>query len=69
MLEKIRRLKAKLRKAGFVERPAKGSHTYWFDPSNPSNYLLIAGHDGDDSSKAQRHDVEDALRKAKEQHG
>jgi hypothetical protein len=29
MPRKIRELKAELRRAGFVERPAKGSHTFW----------------------------------------
>lgn len=63
MPEKIRKLKAKLRKAGFVERPAKGSHTFWYDPSNPANHLLLAGHDGDDADKYKIKDVSDALKK------
>ena len=67
MPEKIRKLKAKLRKAGFVERPAKGSHTFWYDSSDPTNNLLLAGHDGDDADKYKIKDVNDALkRKAKE---
>ena len=63
MPEKIRKLKAKLRKAGFVERPAKGSHTFWYDPSNPANHLLLAG---DDADKYKIKDVRDALKKKKE---
>jgi len=47
--EKIKKLKSKLRKAGFVERPAKGSHTFWYDPSDPSIYLTLSGKDGDDA--------------------
>jgi predicted RNA binding protein YcfA (HicA-like mRNA interferase family) len=49
MPPKIRQLKSDLRKAGFVERPAKGSHTFWYDPSDPRNYLTLSGKDGDDA--------------------
>jgi predicted RNA binding protein YcfA (HicA-like mRNA interferase family) len=63
MPEKIRKLKAKLRKAGFVECPAKGSHTFWYDPSDPTNHLLLAGHDGDDADKYKVKDVNDVLKK------
>jgi predicted RNA binding protein YcfA (HicA-like mRNA interferase family) len=63
MPEKIRKLKAKLRKAGFVERPAKGSHTFWYDPSDPTNYLTLSGKDGDDADIWKVKDVNAALEK------
>ncbi len=66
MPPKIRKLKSDLRKAGFVERPAKGSHTAWSDPLDPTNHLLIAGHDGDDADKYQIKDVINAIKRAKE---
>jgi predicted RNA binding protein YcfA (HicA-like mRNA interferase family) len=53
MPEKIRKLKAKLRKAGFVYRQGKGSHTVWYDPSNPQNEVTLSGHDGKDANKWQ----------------
>jgi len=46
---KIRKLKADLQKAGFVYRPGKGSHTVWYDPSDPENEVTFSGHDGDDA--------------------
>jgi len=66
MPEKIRKLKAKLRQAGFVERPAKGSHVVFYDPYDHTNKVTFAGHDGDDADKYQLKDVRDALKKAKE---
>jgi predicted RNA binding protein YcfA (HicA-like mRNA interferase family) len=66
MPPKIRKLKSDLRKAGFVERPAKGSHTAWSDALDPTNHLLIAGHDGDDADKYQIRDVRNAIKRAKE---
>ncbi|HWS83209.1 MAG TPA: type II toxin-antitoxin system HicA family toxin [Ktedonobacteraceae bacterium] len=66
MPEKIRKLKSKLRKAGFVERPAKGSHTFWFDPSNPRNYLTLSGKDGDDADAWKVKEVNAVLAKKEE---
>ena len=66
MPEKIRKLKSKLQKAGFVYRPAKGSHTVWYDPSDPENVVTFCGHDGDDADKYQVRDVQKALKRAKE---
>ncbi len=63
MPPKIRQLKASLSKAGFSERPAKGSHTYWTHPSLPDLRVTIAGKDGDDAHKYQILDVEKALRR------
>ncbi len=65
---KIRELKVKLRRAGFVQRSAKGSHTRWKHPLLPAVQVTISGHDGDDAKPYQEDDVEDAL-KALEQLG
>lgn len=63
MPPKIRKLKADLRKAGFVECPAKGSHTFWYDPSDPTNYLTLSGKDGDDADLWKVKEVNAALAK------
>ncbi|MBD2530880.1 type II toxin-antitoxin system HicA family toxin [Nostoc flagelliforme FACHB-838] len=49
MPKKIRELKSILLKAGFVYRPAKGSHTFWTHPLIPDEPVTIAGKDGDDA--------------------
>ena len=51
MPKKIRDLKAILLKAGFVYRPAKGSHTFWTHPLIPDEPVTIAGKDGDDAPR------------------
>ncbi|MBC1236701.1 type II toxin-antitoxin system HicA family toxin [Nostoc sp. 2RC] len=51
MPKKIRELKAILLKAGFVYRPAKGSHTFWTHPLIPDEPFTIAGKDGDDAPR------------------
>jgi predicted RNA binding protein YcfA (HicA-like mRNA interferase family) len=51
MPKKIRELKAILIKAGFVYRPAKGSHTFWTHPLIPDEPVTIAGKDGDDAPR------------------
>jgi predicted RNA binding protein YcfA (HicA-like mRNA interferase family) len=66
MPKKIRKLKADLGKAGFVYRPAKGSHVVWYDPDDPENTITLCGHDGDDADKYQLRDVRKALKRAKE---
>ncbi len=66
MPRKIRDLKSDLRKAAFIERPAKGSHTFWYHSLDPANNLLLAGHDGDDADKYKIKDVRNALKRAKE---
>ena len=49
MPKKIRELKSMLRKAGFIYRSAKGSHTRWVHPLLPNQPITIAGGDGDDA--------------------
>ncbi len=66
MPEKIRKLKSKLRKAGFVYCPGKGSHTVWYDPSDHTNKLTLSGSDGDDADFWKAKEVNAALAKKKE---
>lgn len=58
---KIRQLKADLKRAGFVSRSAKGSHTFWEHPQFPDLFITISGHDGDDAQKYQVRDVRKIL--------
>jgi predicted RNA binding protein YcfA (HicA-like mRNA interferase family) len=60
---KIKKLKAALLRAGFYSRSAKGSHTIWRHPSDPSIRVTLSGKDGDDAQPYQIDDVRDALRK------
>jgi predicted RNA binding protein YcfA (HicA-like mRNA interferase family) len=63
---KIRQLKSKLAQAGFMMRPAKGSHTYWTHPALPNIHVTISGQDGQDAKLYQVKDVEKQLRRLKE---
>lgn len=65
MPQKVRQLKATLAKAGFVKRPAKGSHTYWEHSQYPDLYITISGHDGDDAERYQERDVKKIIQEAK----
>lgn len=64
MPPKIRELKTRLKKAGFTERKAKGSHTAWKHPKVPGIAVTLAGHDGDDAQDYQVKQVKQALRRA-----
>ncbi len=63
---KIRELKAKLSRAGFLWRPGKGSHTVWKHPALPGERVTISGQNGDDAKPYLIQEVEDTLRKLKE---
>jgi len=63
---KIRKLKADLRKAGFFERPAKGSHTRWYYQHDLSIIVTMSGQDGDDAKDYQIMKVRNALKKAEQ---
>lgn len=63
---KVRKLKAMLAKAGFIQRPAKGSHTMWVHSLLPELPVVISGKDGDDAEKYQIKDVERALKLLRE---
>ncbi|MFO5438892.1 MAG: type II toxin-antitoxin system HicA family toxin [Dolichospermum sp.] len=63
MPKKIRQLKSMLTKAGFVYRPAKGSHSFWTHPLIPDEPVTIAGGDGDDAPKYLEKQVNNVLQK------
>jgi len=52
-------------KAGFSQRPSKGSHIVWEHPDLPDE-LSLSGGDGDDAKPYQAKDVRDVLEKLKE---
>ncbi len=57
---KIRELKKMLRRAGFKERPGKGSHTNWIHPLY-SGKVTVSGKDSDDAKRYQEKEVERAI--------
>lgn len=67
MPQKIRQLKAALAKAGFTWRPGKGIHTVWKHPQLPGERITLPGRDGDDAKPYLVRDVEDMLKKLREQ--
>lgn len=66
MPQKVRKLKADLRKAGFVYRPGKGSYTQWYHERDHSIKVSLSGNDGDDADPYQIKEVRNALKKARE---
>ena len=66
MPKKIRELKAMLRKAGFLKRAGKGSHTVWKNP-HVSGTIVLSGNDGSDARPYQERQVIDAIRKVEDQ--
>ncbi|HZU02226.1 MAG TPA: type II toxin-antitoxin system HicA family toxin [Ktedonobacteraceae bacterium] len=54
-----------LRKAGFVSRPGKGSHTVWTHALLIGT-ITISGADGDDARPYQEKDVRNVLKKVRE---
>jgi predicted RNA binding protein YcfA (HicA-like mRNA interferase family) len=66
MPKKIRELKAMLRKAGFVSRSGKGSHTIWRHSLFSSVKITLSGADGDDAHPYQEQDVRSVLKRLKE---
>lgn len=65
MPRKIRQLKADLRKAGFFERPGRGSHTVWGHPLIPDT-VTVAGHDGDEAKRYIEREVRSVIIKARD---
>jgi len=57
---RVHELKSQLRKAGFEQRPGKGSRTIWTHPDLPGERLTISGSDDDLDGRCQ----EEAIRKA-----
>lgn len=60
MPKKIREIKSLLLKAGFICKPAKGSHSKWIHPQLPKA-IIIAGKDGSDAKAYLEKQVNDAL--------
>ena len=65
MPKKIRELKKAIKKAGFISRPGKGSHTVWSHPQL-EKVIVIAKPDGADAPNYLEKQVESALKKLKE---
>ena len=68
MPKKLRELKSLLRKAGFIQRAGKGSHTVWLH-SKLSDAVVLSGSDGDDAKPYQQRDVDLALKRLEGQDG
>lgn len=66
MPQKIRKLKSLLRKAGFMVRPGKGSHTVWTHQRLLGERVVLAGKDGDDAQPYQEKQVREAIRAVEE---
>ena len=68
MPKKIRELKAKVAKIGYILEPGrgKGSHTYWKHPLLPKEPLTIPGKDGDDAPLYLEKSIERVLKKLEE---
>lgn len=60
MPKKIRELKSLLLQAGFIYKPAKGSHSKWIHPQLPQA-IIIAGKDGSDAKPYLEKQVNQAL--------
>ena len=67
MPQKIRQLKAALRRAGFreVKKRGKGSHSVWKHPLVPDS-VNLSGHDGADARDYQESLVESFVERARE---
>ncbi len=65
MPKKIRELKSLLKKAGFIYRSAKRSHTSWYHPLLPEDPIIISGKDGDDAKLYIEKEVNEKLAKLK----
>ena len=65
MPKKIRELKSLLLKAGFSQKPAKGSHRKWVHPKLPKA-IIIASKDGDDAKAYLEKQVNEVLEQLKE---
>ncbi len=68
MPKKIRELKRLLLQAGFIYKPAKGSHSKWIHPKLPEA-IIIAGKDGSDAKLYLEKQVNEALENLKKIEG
>jgi predicted RNA binding protein YcfA (HicA-like mRNA interferase family) len=62
MPPKIRELEARLRRAGFAKRAARGSHRKWLHPSG--RFVVLSGKEGDDAKRYQEAQVDEAIASA-----
>ena len=60
MPKKIRELRGTLKKAGFVCKKGKGSHTKWRHPRR-KGLVVLSGNDGADAKQYQEEEVTKAL--------
>ncbi|MEM9155809.1 MAG: type II toxin-antitoxin system HicA family toxin [Cyanobacteria bacterium P01_F01_bin.33] len=60
MPQKIRALKARLEKAGIIQRAGKSRHTKWLRPRYPGRAVL-SGKDGSDAKPFQEKKVLDEI--------
>jgi len=58
---RVHELKSQLRKAGFEQRPGKGSRTIWTHPDLPGERLTISGNDDDLDGRCQEATVHKAI--------
>ncbi len=54
---RVHELKSQLRKAGFEQRPGKGSRTIWTHPDLPGERLTISGNDDDLDGRCQEEEI------------
>jgi hypothetical protein len=63
MPQKIRELKALLRRYGFIERSGKDSNTVWIHPERTDISVALSGNDGKDAKPYQEKEVQSAIKK------
>ena len=61
---KLRELIADLRRAGFEQRPGKGSHRRFYHADSGEAVTLSGHNEGVDAHRYQERQVKDAIRKA-----
>ncbi|MDR0901709.1 MAG: type II toxin-antitoxin system HicA family toxin [Opitutaceae bacterium] len=65
MPRKLRELIADLRRAGFEERPGKGSHRRFYHAASGANITLSGHNEGVDAHRYQERQLKDAMEKSK----
>ncbi|MEO0373158.1 MAG: type II toxin-antitoxin system HicA family toxin [Cyanobacteria bacterium P01_A01_bin.17] len=68
MPKKVRELKSMLKKAGFVARSGKGSHTKWLHPLYPGR-VTLSGKDSKAAKPYQEKEAAEAIRIVMQQSG
>ena len=57
-----------LKRAGFSEKPGKGSHTKWLHPLYPGR-VTLSGKDGNDAKPYQEKEIVEAIRIVSQREG